>query len=102
MAILQVPLLDNADTVKELHEFLDGAPSVPAESVKKGQAKAQNMAQARQASEESVSNSKPADTELLANYMAYSKLEEVSLRCLVDKNHLYQGQQDHRLRCQVF
>lgn len=78
---MQVPLLDSADTLTELQTYLAShkCPTELPEQVKKGHAKAQAMAQARLPSEQSVAPERPADTELLANYMAYIKLEEVSL-----------------------
>lgn len=81
---VQVPLLDNAQTAKELQQFLGSdsdSHNLP-EQVKKGKANAQASAQARQASEEAVADGKPADMDLLAAYMAYIKLEEVRLLLL--------------------
>lgn len=76
---VQVPLADNVETLEELQEFCeknDTSAMLP-DQVKKGQAKAENMARARRSYEESVALTRPADTELLANFMAYIKLEEV-------------------------
>ena len=77
---VQVPLLDHAKTMEELQQFLgrvEGLQALP-EQVKKGQARANAMAEARQAHEVAVTEGKPADTDLLAAYMAYIKVEEVS------------------------
>ena len=78
---VQVPLLDHAKTAEELQRFLGSAEGVQAlpEQVKKGRARAEAMAEARQAHEAAVAEGKPADTDLLAAYMAYIKVEEVGL-----------------------
>ena len=73
---VQVPLLDNASIWKELQQISGAVAEIP-EPVRKGQARAQSMAQARTASEQSVAPDRPADTDLLAAYMAYVKIEEV-------------------------
>lgn len=77
---VQVPLLDHAKTVEEFQHFLGSTEALQTlpEQVKKGQARAKGMAEARRVHEEAVSEGKPADTDLLAAYMAYIKIEEVS------------------------
>lgn len=78
--LLQVPLLDNGATAKELQMFLggdNGTSKIP-NDIRERQAEAQSMVEARRALEDSVAADKPADTELLANYMAYIRVEEAS------------------------
>lgn len=73
--------MDGAQTVKDLggHLGVEKPSAGLPEHVKAGQAKAQKAVQARGALEASVSSDRPADTELLANYMAYISYEEARL-----------------------
>jgi hypothetical protein len=81
--------LDGAQTVKDLGKYLgvEKPSATLPEQVKAGQAKAQKGAQARTALEASVSADRPADTELLANYMAYINYEEVNVH-LCSENYM--------------
>ena len=70
-----MPLQDGEQTLSDAGLSVEDLP----ESVKQGYTKAQAMAQARAAHEAAVAPTRPADTELLAAYMAYIQLEEVCL-----------------------
>ena len=69
----QVPLQNGEQTLTDAGLSIEDLP----ESVRQGYDKAQAMVQVRAAHEAAVASTKPADTELLAAYMAYIQLEEV-------------------------
>lgn len=85
MQALQVPLLNGLETLHEYEQWQQQTAEsarLPAH-VRKGYDKAQDMVRLRQASEAAVADDKPVDTDLLAAYMAYIRVEEVSAASFV-------------------
>ena len=76
--VLQVPLLENSEALRHWAESSNSTLQQLPDPVQKGYAKAQSMLEARKEAETSVDASRPADTDLLAAYIAYIKLEEVN------------------------
>ena len=76
--VLQVPLLENSEALRQWAESSNSTLQQLPDAVQKGYAKAQSMLEARREAETSVDASRPADTDLLAAYIAYIKLEEVN------------------------
>ena len=77
-----MPLLSGPDTLAKYQQWhaqssLHDSPAELPAHMRKGYDKAQAMVRLRQASEAAVAGDKPVDTDLLAAYMAYIKLEEV-------------------------
>lgn len=79
----QVPLSTGTATLSAYEAWeASTSPDSPAQlpgHVKKGYDKAQEMLRKRQTSEKAIAADKPADVDLLAAFMAYIQLEEVSL-----------------------
>lgn len=78
--VYQVPLFGNSEALAAYQDWEDknqNSQGLPAH-VEKGYEKAQAAVKLRQAHEEAVAPGKEANTELLAAYMAYINLEEVS------------------------
>lgn len=90
---MQAPLAKGPETLAEYTSW--HAEHLPDEShelpqhVRKGYEKAQEMVKLRHACEAAVTDEKPVDTDLLAAYMAYIKLEEViNLQCHQDISNM--------------